>query len=191
MELDQVRRGVLKPAALIGGQSPISLPYDSTRHPVKKKSALTPIYEAHYCQGGLDYSVEQDWSAYTPEEHALYRRLFERQSKLVPRYACDEWIDAHRRGSIRRREIPRFDKVSRQLRAKPAGRSSPCPASSPTTPSSPTSPTGAFRSPCGCRRPEEFDYIVEPDVFHDFFATCRCFSTGPTPTTCTNTARAA
>jgi phenylalanine-4-hydroxylase len=28
------------------------------------------------------------------EEHALYRRLFERQSKLVPRYACPEWIDA-------------------------------------------------------------------------------------------------
>ena len=25
------------------------------------------------------------------------------------------------------------------------------------------------RSPSGCARPEEFDYIVEPDVFHDLF----------------------
>ena len=23
------------------------------------------------------------------------------------------------------------------------------------------------------RRPDEFDYIVEPDVFHDFFGMCR------------------
>ena len=76
-----------------------------------------PILRGDYSRAGLDYSVEQDWSAYTPEEHALYRRLFERQSKLVPRYACDEWIDAIA-GLDSAREIPRFDKVSRQLRAK-------------------------------------------------------------------------
>src|SRR5207244_3046313 len=70
-----------------------------------------------FTKTGLDYSVEQDWSAYTPEEHALYRRLFERQSKLVPRYACNEWIDAIA-GLDSAREIPRFDKVSRQLKAK-------------------------------------------------------------------------
>src|SRR5438309_9703344 len=76
-----------------------------------------PILRGDYSRAGLDYSVEQDWSAYTPEEHALYRRLFERQSKLVPRYACDEWIDAIA-GLDSAREIPRFDKVSRQLRGK-------------------------------------------------------------------------
>ncbi len=47
-----------------------------------------------YSRAGPDFSVEQEWAKYTPEEHALYRRLFERQSKLVPRYACPEWIDA-------------------------------------------------------------------------------------------------
>src|SRR5437867_3021702 len=76
-----------------------------------------PILRGDYSKAGLDYSVEQDWSAYTPAEHALYRRLFERQSKLVPRYACNEWIDAIA-GLDSAREIPRFDKVSRQLKAK-------------------------------------------------------------------------
>ena len=47
-----------------------------------------------YSRAGRDYAVEQDWAAYRAEEHALYRRLFERQSKLVPRYACPEWIAA-------------------------------------------------------------------------------------------------
>ena len=76
-----------------------------------------PDLRGDYSKAGLDYSVEQDWSAYTPEEHALYRRLFERQSKLVPRYACSEWIEAIA-GLDSAREIPRFDKVSRQLKAK-------------------------------------------------------------------------
>src|SRR5437764_14980502 len=70
-----------------------------------------------YSKAGADYSVEQDWSRYTPEEHALYRRLFERQSKLVPRYACPEWIAAIDRIEGASREIPKFDELSRKLRA--------------------------------------------------------------------------
>jgi len=53
-----------------------------------------PDLRGNYAEAAADYSVEQRWERYTPEEHALYRRLFERQSKLVPRYACAEWIEA-------------------------------------------------------------------------------------------------
>jgi phenylalanine-4-hydroxylase len=69
-----------------------------------------------YSKARPDYSVEQDWSAYTKDEHALYRRLFERQSKLVPRYACPEWIEAIA-GLDAASEIPRFHQVSKKLRA--------------------------------------------------------------------------
>ena len=63
-----------------------------------------------YSKAGPDFAVEQSWGSYTPEEHALYRRLFERQSKLVPRYACPEWIDAIA-GLDAAREIPDFADV--------------------------------------------------------------------------------
>src|SRR3989442_3705687 len=46
-----------------------------------RKMGSVPILRGDYSKAGLDYSVEQDWSAYTPEEHALYRRLFERDRK--------------------------------------------------------------------------------------------------------------
>ena len=36
-------------------------------------------------------------------------------------------------------------------------------------PFSPCWPTASFRSPTGFARPQEFDYIVEPDIFHDLF----------------------
>ena len=68
-----------------------------------------------YSRAGSDYVVEQDWPGYSPEEHALYRKLFERQSKLVPRYACPEWIDAIAGLESAAREIPRFDDVSKKL----------------------------------------------------------------------------
>ena len=41
------------------------------------------------------------------------------------------------------------------------------------------------------RKPEEFDYIVEPDIFHDLFGHVPCCSTRCLPTTCSATARAA
>ena len=37
-----------------------------------------------YSRAAADFSVAQDWGRYTSAEHALFRRLYERQSKLVP-----------------------------------------------------------------------------------------------------------
>src|SRR2546427_12330165 len=85
--------------------------------PVKKKSSSDPNLRGDYSKAGLDYSVEQDWGAYTPEEHALYRRLFGRQSHLGPPCAPNELIHAIAGlGSARR--IPRVGQVSRLLEGK-------------------------------------------------------------------------
>ena len=34
-----------------------------------------PELRGDYSKAAADFRVEQDWSAYRPEEHALYRRL--------------------------------------------------------------------------------------------------------------------
>ena len=121
-----------------------------------------------YSQVGPDFAVEQDWSSYTADEHALYRRLFERQSKLVPRYACAEWIDAV--GALdAAREIPRFDHVSAKLAAKTGWRIVAVPGLIPDDAFFTHLANRRFPVTVWLRRPDEFDYIVEPDVFHDFF----------------------
>ena len=51
----------------------------------------------------------------------------------------------------------------------PAGASSPCRASFPRRPSSITWPHRRFPVTVWIRRRDELDYLVEPDVFHDFF----------------------
>jgi phenylalanine-4-hydroxylase len=121
-----------------------------------------------YTRAASDYSLEQDWARYTADEHALYRRLFERQSKLVPRYACPEWIDAIA-GLDAAREIPKFDQVSNSLRKKTGWEIVAVPGLIPDDAFFTHLANRRFPVTVWLRRPEEFDYIVEPDVFHDFF----------------------
>ena len=121
-----------------------------------------------YSQARAGYVVEQNWAAYSAAEHALYRRLFERQAKLVPRYACPEWIAAIA-GLDSAREIPRFDELSRKLRRATGWEIVPVPGLIPDEAFFTHLAHRRFPVTVWLRRPDEFDYIVEPDVFHDFF----------------------
>jgi phenylalanine-4-hydroxylase len=121
-----------------------------------------------YNLAASDFSVEQDWSAYGAEEHALFRRLFERQSKLVPRYACPEWIEAVA-GLDAGSGIPKFADVSRKLRAATGWEIVAVPGLIPDEAFFTHLANRRFPVTVWLRKPEEFDYIVEPDVFHDFF----------------------
>src|SRR2546423_10793009 len=121
-----------------------------------------------YTRAASDYSVEQNWSEYSADEHASNRRRVGRQSKLVPRYACNEWIDAIA-GLDSAREIPKFDQVSHKLRAKTGWEIVAVPGLIPDDAFFTHLANRRFPVTVWLRRPEEFDYIVEPDVFHDFF----------------------
>jgi phenylalanine-4-hydroxylase len=128
----------------------------------------TAALRGDYSKAGPGYAVEQEWGKYTPEEHALYRRLFERQSKLVPRYACPEWIEAIGRLDAAQ-EIPRFDEISKKLRARTGWEIVAVPGLIPDDAFFTHLANRRFPVTVWLRRPDEFDYIVEPDVFHDFF----------------------
>ena len=132
------------------------------------EAALSGTLRGDYSRAGPDYAVEQDWASYTPEEHALYRRLFERQSKLVPRYACPEWQQAIA-GLNGSSSIPRFDEISGKLRGRTGWEIVPVPGLIPDEAFFTHLANRRFPVTVWLRKPEEFDYIVEPDVFHDFF----------------------
>jgi phenylalanine-4-hydroxylase len=38
-----------------------------------------------------DYTIEEDWTEYSEDEHAIWRFLFERQQRLLKRLACCEY----------------------------------------------------------------------------------------------------
>jgi phenylalanine-4-hydroxylase len=115
-----------------------------------------------------DFTVDQDWPAYTPDEHALWRRLYARQAALVPRYACAEFI-----GSLAALDfgdaIPRFDAVNPKLAAATRWQVVAVPGLLPDRVFFEHLANRRFPVTVWLRTPAEFDYIVEPDVFHDFF----------------------
>src|SRR5437868_526861 len=67
-----------------------------------------------YSAAGADYTCDQNWAAYTPAEHDLYRRLYERQSAQLRGLACDEFIEAMQHLGTPD-HIPRFDELSEAL----------------------------------------------------------------------------
>jgi phenylalanine-4-hydroxylase len=115
-----------------------------------------------------DYTVDQDWDAYTPAQHELWRRLYARQAALVPRYACEEF-----RATLATLDygtgIPRFDAINRKLASATRWELVAVPGLVPDLVFFEHLAHRRFPVTVWLREPEEFDYIVEPDIFHDFF----------------------
>ncbi|HEY4999461.1 MAG TPA: phenylalanine 4-monooxygenase, partial [Usitatibacter sp.] len=115
-----------------------------------------------------DYTVDQDWEGYGPAEHALWRRLYARQAALIPDYACDEFREALKAldfGSA----IPRFDAINAKLARATDWKLVAVPGLVPDLTFFGHLAARRFPVTVWLREPAEFDYIVEPDIFHDFF----------------------
>lgn len=114
------------------------------------------------------YVVQQDWAAYTEEEHELWRKLYQRQAALLPGRACDEFIEALAKMDISA-GIPTFEKTSKALFAATGWTIVAVPGLIPELTFFDHLANRRFPVTVWLRKPEEFNYIVEPDVFHDFF----------------------
>jgi phenylalanine-4-hydroxylase len=121
-----------------------------------------------YTHADAQYVVQQDWDAYTPDEHALWRRLYQRQARLLPGRAADVYIESLARLDAED-GIPRFDQISEALHAATGWRLVAVPGLVPEQTFFEHLAARRFPVTVWLRKPEEFDYIVEPDVFHDFF----------------------
>jgi phenylalanine-4-hydroxylase len=121
-----------------------------------------------YARAGADYTCPQDYAAYTPADHDTYRRLYERQAALLPGLACQAFIDAL--PSLGAKDaIPRFDAINERLYAATRWELVAVPGLIPEVPFFTLLANRKFPVTDWIRTPEEFDYIVEPDVFHDLF----------------------
>ncbi|RJG03433.1 phenylalanine 4-monooxygenase [Noviherbaspirillum sedimenti] len=121
-----------------------------------------------YAQADQHYVVRQDWDACTPQQHELWRRLYRRQAALLPGRACQLFID-----SLARMDaadgIPRFERTTAALFKATGWQLVAVPGLVPDQVFFEHLASRRFPVTVWLRAPQEFDYIVEPDVFHDFF----------------------
>ena len=120
-------------------------------------------------QPSADWVIDQGWDSYGEAEHAVWRTLFERQSKLLPGHACDEFVHGMRTLPIDADRIPDFRALSEVLKQHTGWQIVAVPGLVPddvffTHLANRRFPAGNF-----IRKASELDYLEEPDVFHDVF----------------------
>jgi len=116
-----------------------------------------------------DYTIPQRWDSYTREEHERWSLLYDRQVKMLPGRACQEFMDGLKALDLNTGGIPDFERLSEAL-TKLTGWS--------VVAVPHLVPDDIFfdhlanrRFPAGrfIRSADQLDYLQEPDVFHDVF----------------------
>ena len=116
-----------------------------------------------------DWTIDQGWENYTAEEHRVWKTLFERQSKLLPGRACDEFIQGMRNLTMDTDQIPDFRRLSEVLMKRTGWQVVAVPGLVPDEVFFDHLANRRFPAGHFIRKPEELDYLEEPDVFHDVF----------------------
>jgi phenylalanine-4-hydroxylase len=116
-----------------------------------------------------DWTIDQAWTAYTPAEHAVWRTLYQRQVELLPGRACDAFLKGLEALDLGSGGVPDFARVNEDLRRLTGWTVVAVPGLVPDAVffehlANRRFPAGRF-----IRKPEQFDYLQEPDVFHDVF----------------------
>ena len=116
-----------------------------------------------------DYTVQQPLHLYTEQDHQTWRTLYARQAQLLNGRACDEYLRGLQQLRMSHERVPNFNELNEILRAHTGWQ---------IVAVNGLVPDEVFfdhlanrRFPCTwwMRRPEQMDYLQEPDCFHDVF----------------------
>lgn len=121
-----------------------------------------------YAAMAPDWTVSQEGRAYDAEDQAVWRLLVERQSMLARRHACGAFLQGLDTLGIDD-AIPDFARVSERLAARTGWRLVGVPGLIPDAAFYDHLAHRRFPVTVWIRSRGELDYLVEPDLFHDFF----------------------
>lgn len=116
-----------------------------------------------------DFVIDQDWPSYSEAEHATWRLLFERQQQVLKGRACDEFLAGLDGLGIVAEGIPDFARLSELLTRRTGWQVVAVPGLVPDLIFFEHLAHRRFPATCFIRRPDQLDYLQEPDVFHDIY----------------------
>lgn len=130
---------------------------------------ISHVYETPPEGANADWTVPQNWEKFSADEHAMWDRLFARQTEMLPGRAADAFMRGLDVLKLSRPGIPDYRELNARLMAATGWQIVAVPG---------LVPDDVFfdhlanrRFPAGnfIRTPEQLDYLQEPDVFHDVF----------------------
>ncbi len=116
-----------------------------------------------------DFSIDQCWSEYTSDEHAVWDLLYARQLDILSERASPEFMEGLKTLELSRSGIPDLERLNPALKAMTGWEIVMVPHLVPddvffTHLANRRFPAGRF-----IRRRDQLDYLQEPDIFHDIF----------------------
>jgi len=113
--------------------------------------------------------VEQPWERYTATDHEVWATLYERQQALLVDRASDEFLTAQQAMGMTADRIPRFEDLNTVLRAATGWEVIGVEGLLPELTFFEHLAHRRFPVTWWIRKPEQLDYLAEPDLFHDLF----------------------
>lgn len=116
-----------------------------------------------------DWIVPQQWDSYTPEDHATWNQLFDRQAAMLPGRAVPEFLAGLDILKLTHPGIPHFEELSERLMKATGWQVVAVPGLVPDRVFFEHLANRRFVAGRFIRKPDQIDYLQEPDVFHDVF----------------------
>jgi phenylalanine-4-hydroxylase len=116
-----------------------------------------------------DWTISQDWASYSTQDHATWDTLFARQAKLLPGRASEAYLRGLDVLKLSKPGIPDFAELSERLMALTGWSVVAVPGLVPDAVFFDHMANRRFVAGNFIRRPDQLDYLQEPDVFHDVF----------------------
>lgn len=116
-----------------------------------------------------DWTIPQGWESYTAEQHATWDTLFARQIAMLPGRVAPEFLNGLDVLRLSKPGIPDFSELSDRLMKATGWQVVAVPGLVPDDVFFDHLANRRFVSGNFIRRPDQLDYLQEPDVFHDVF----------------------
>ncbi|GAB3625661.1 phenylalanine 4-monooxygenase [Pandoraea terrae] len=116
-----------------------------------------------------DFTIDQPVHAYGAVDHAVWQQLYERQAKLLPGRVCDAFLDGLDALDMDAHRVPEFARLNEKLAATTGWQIVAVPGLVPDDVFFNHLAERRFPATWWMRRPDQLDYLQEPDCFHDVF----------------------
>jgi phenylalanine-4-hydroxylase len=113
--------------------------------------------------------VEQPWDSYSANDHVTWATLFARQQNVLPQRASRAFLDNLARMEMHADTIPKFDDLNIALRKTTGWELVGVEGLLPELAFFEHLANRRFPVTWWIRKPEQLDYLSEPDLFHDLF----------------------
>ncbi len=115
------------------------------------------------------YIIQQDYAAYTEEQHSVWAELVGRAMPELEKHAAREYLEGFEIIGLQRDRLPNLEAVSARLAPRTGWNSTPVSGFLPAPAFFEMLAARRFPTTTWLRSRDSLEYTPEPDIFHDVF----------------------